>query len=83
MGEEGGRRNQQKTRSRAAPSRGRGVLSIRDNPEAVLTAIKPALPPKNNFESRFRPLIDLSYPCQPHTAASFLEGWCRTEMFHQ
>ena len=25
------------------PSRGRGLLSIPDNPEAVLTAIKPAL----------------------------------------
>ena len=49
MGREGERHNnQQSTRSRAAPSRRRGVLSIPDSPEAVLTIIKPALLLKYN-----------------------------------
>ena len=63
-GTEGGRHSQQTIMYRAAPSRGRGVLIIPDNPEAVLTAIKPALMLKCNFENRFRPLIDLSNPYQ-------------------
>ena len=56
--------NQQNTGSRAAQSRRRGVLSIPGNPEAILTAIKPALMLKYNFELRFWPLIGLSAPCQ-------------------
>ena len=63
-GTEGGRHNQHNIRSRAAPSPGRGVLSIPDNPEAALTAIKPALQLKYYFESRFWSLIGLSNPCQ-------------------
>ena len=47
--------NQQNTRSRAAPSRGRGrgVLSTPGNPEAVLTAIKSALLLKCNLNFDF------------------------------
>ena len=55
----GGWHKQQNTGSRATPSRGRGVLSLRDNPEAILTAIKPALPLNYNFELRFWPLVGL------------------------
>ena len=50
MGREGGRHDQLNTRSRAAPSRGRGVLNILDNPEAVFPVIKPALLLKYFFE---------------------------------
>ena len=53
MGREGEWHNQQHTGSRAAPSSGRGVLSIPDNSDAILTAIKPALLLKYNFELRF------------------------------
>ena len=50
MDREGGRHNnKQNTRSRAAPSCGRGVLSIPDNPEAVLTGIKLGLLLKHNI----------------------------------
>ena len=38
MRREGGRHNQLKTRSHAAPSGGRGVLGIANNPAAVLAA---------------------------------------------
>ena len=64
MAREGGGHNQQNTRFRAARSCGRGVLSVPDNPEAILTEIKPALLLKYNFDSRFWVLIDLSNPCQ-------------------
>ena len=63
-GAEGGGHNQQNIRSRAAPSRDRGVLSIPDNLEAVLTATELALLLKYNFENRFWLLIGLSNPRQ-------------------
>ena len=40
---EGWGHNQQSTRSHVKPSRGRRVLSVDDNPDAVLTAIEPAV----------------------------------------
>ena len=47
-----------------ASSRGRDVLSIPDSPEALLTAIKSAVPVKYNVKLRFRSLIGLSNACQ-------------------
>ena len=49
MGREGWRHNQRNNMSHAAPGGGRRVLIIADNPEAVLAAIEPALPPTWNI----------------------------------
>ena len=42
MGREGWGQNQQNIRSHVAPSRGRRMLIIADNPEAVQAVIEPA-----------------------------------------
>ena len=75
MGKEGGRHNQQNTRSRAAPGRGRGVLSIPDN--SVLTAIRPAFLLKYIFLTSIL-ADDWSVKYLPDGAGSFIEGWCLT-----
>ena len=64
MDSEAGRHNQQNTRSRATPIRSRDVLSIPENPQAVLTVTKPALLLTYNFICRFWTVIGLSNPCQ-------------------
>ena len=50
------------------------MSNIDDNPEAVLTAVKPALPLKYNVEVQFWPLIGVS-KFMPDVAGFFLEGW--------
>ena len=65
MGREGGRHNQQNTRSHDAPICGHSELNVLDNPEAVLTAIKPSLLLSENVvECLLSPLIGVGNPCQ-------------------
>lgn len=51
MGKEGGPQNQQNIRCPAAPSRGRGLLNIPANPEAVFASIKIAVLQRYNCEN--------------------------------
>ena len=74
MGRKGDWQNQQNTGSRATLSRGRGVLSISDNPEAVLTAIKPALLLKKNLIAILA--ADWTIKSTSDAACSLPEGWC-------